>query len=167
MNRFNQSTWSKVQCEMILAFLSFADYFRPNYFLLENVWNFVTFNKGQTFRLTLASLLEMGYQVIGLDLCFYIVKWNTLCWYICHYHDVHIFWTRLWLWIMKYQLILIYDILKTSRSTLSFVTPFVYIFSWVMTCIQTNTYWLLNIEIFFFMLVLKNKSYSIAPTSSL
>ncbi|XXG86986.1 hypothetical protein AAC387_Pa11g1783 [Persea americana] len=63
MNRFNQSTWSKVQCEMILAFLSFADYFRPKYFLLENVRNFVSFNKGQTFRLTLASLLEMGYQV--------------------------------------------------------------------------------------------------------
>ncbi|PON37520.1 C-5 cytosine methyltransferase [Trema orientale] len=63
MNRFNQSTWSKVQCEMILAFLSFADYFRPKYFLLENVRNFISFNKGQTFRLTLASLLEMGYQV--------------------------------------------------------------------------------------------------------
>ncbi|XP_059648301.1 DNA (cytosine-5)-methyltransferase 1A-like isoform X2 [Cornus florida] len=63
MNRFNQSTWSKVQCEMILAFLSFVDYFRPKFFLLENVRNFVSFNKGQTFRLTLASLLEMGYQV--------------------------------------------------------------------------------------------------------
>ncbi|KAL5697799.1 DNA (cytosine-5-)-methyltransferase [Ranunculus cassubicifolius] len=63
MNRFNQGTWSKVQCEMILAFLSFADYFRPRYFLLENVRTFVSFNKGQTFRLTLASLLEMGYQV--------------------------------------------------------------------------------------------------------
>ncbi|PRQ32904.1 putative DNA (cytosine-5-)-methyltransferase [Rosa chinensis] len=63
MNRFNTSTWSKVQCEMILAFLSFADYFRPKYFLLENVRNFVAFNKGQTFRLTVASLLEMGYQV--------------------------------------------------------------------------------------------------------
>ncbi|CAK9149524.1 unnamed protein product [Ilex paraguariensis] len=63
MNRFNQSTWSKVQCEMILAFLSFADYYRPKFFLLENVRNFVSFNHGQTFRLTLASLLEMGYQV--------------------------------------------------------------------------------------------------------
>ncbi|KAA8531274.1 hypothetical protein F0562_005983 [Nyssa sinensis] len=63
MNRFNQSTWSQVQCEMILAFLSFADYFRPKFFLLENVRNFVSFNKGQTFRLTLVSLLEMGYQV--------------------------------------------------------------------------------------------------------
>ncbi|KAL8470986.1 hypothetical protein ACS0TY_033531 [Phlomoides rotata] len=63
MNRFNNSTWSKVQCEMILAFLSFADYYRPKFFLLENVRNFVSFNQGQTFRLTLASLLEMGYQV--------------------------------------------------------------------------------------------------------
>ncbi|KAI3448394.1 hypothetical protein Pfo_005059, partial [Paulownia fortunei] len=63
MNRFNQSTWSKVQCEMILAFLSFADYYRPKFFLLENVRNFVSFNQGQTFRLTLASLLEIGYQV--------------------------------------------------------------------------------------------------------
>ncbi|KFK37543.1 dna methyltransferase 2 [Arabis alpina] len=63
MNRFNDSPWSKVQCEMILAFLSFVDYFRPKYFLLENVRTFVTHNKGQTFRLTLASLLEMGYQV--------------------------------------------------------------------------------------------------------
>lgn len=63
MNRFNDSTWSKVQCEMILAFLSFADFYRPKYFLLENVRNFVSFNQGQTFRLTLASLLEMGYQV--------------------------------------------------------------------------------------------------------
>ncbi|XP_063936532.1 DNA (cytosine-5)-methyltransferase 1A isoform X1 [Daucus carota subsp. sativus] len=63
MNRFNQSSWSKVQCEMILAFLSFADYYRPKYFLLENVRTFVSFNKGQTFRLAIASLLDMGYQV--------------------------------------------------------------------------------------------------------
>lgn len=69
MNRFNQSPWSKVQCEMILAFLSFAEYFRPRFFLLENVRNFISFNKGQTFRLTLASLLEMGYQVLAFFLC--------------------------------------------------------------------------------------------------
>lgn len=63
MNRFNQGSWSKVQCEMILASLSSADYFRPRFFLLENVRNFTSFNKGQTFRLTMASLLQMGYQV--------------------------------------------------------------------------------------------------------
>ncbi|CAI5497839.1 unnamed protein product [Closterium sp. Naga37s-1] len=63
MNRFNQNPWSKVQCEMILAFLSFADFLRPNYFLLENVRNFVSFNGARTFRLALRTLLAMGYQV--------------------------------------------------------------------------------------------------------
>ncbi|CAH2044605.1 unnamed protein product, partial [Thlaspi arvense] len=63
LNRFNQGIKSKVGRQMILAFLSFADYFRPRYFLLENVRNFVSYNEGHTFRLTLASLLEMGYQV--------------------------------------------------------------------------------------------------------
>ncbi|KAK3229411.1 hypothetical protein Dsin_001292 [Dipteronia sinensis] len=62
MNRF-KGIWSKVQCEMILAFLSFAEYFRPRFFLLENVRNFVLFNNGQTFRLTFATVLQMGYQV--------------------------------------------------------------------------------------------------------
>ena len=80
MNRFNQSTWSKVQCEMILAFLSFADYFRPKYFLLENVRNFVSFNKGQTFRLTIASLLQMGYQVdIAMPLEITMVRYVHFC----------------------------------------------------------------------------------------
>ena len=80
MNRFNQSTWSKVQCEMILAFLSFADYFRPKYFLLENVRNFVSFNKGQTFRLTIASLLQMGYQVdIAMPLELTMVVYFNFC----------------------------------------------------------------------------------------
>ncbi|KAJ0253860.1 Bromo adjacent homology (BAH) domain-containing protein [Hirschfeldia incana] len=63
LNRFQEGHWSVVQREMILAFLSFADYFRPRYFLLENVRRFVSFNGGYTFKLTLASLLEMGYQV--------------------------------------------------------------------------------------------------------
>ena len=63
MNRFNKGTWSKVQNEMVLAYLSFADFYRPRFWLLENVRNFVSFNKGQTFRLVIRSLLEMGYQV--------------------------------------------------------------------------------------------------------
>ncbi|CAI9101509.1 OLC1v1038848C1 [Oldenlandia corymbosa var. corymbosa] len=63
MNRYQDGSWSKNQCEMIPAFLSFADYFRPKFFLLENVRNFIFFNKGQEFRFTLAALLEMGYQV--------------------------------------------------------------------------------------------------------
>jgi DNA (cytosine-5)-methyltransferase 1 len=67
MNRFNQSSWGKVQCEMILAF---SEYFRPRFFLLENHRNFISFNKGQTFRLTLPSLLEVGYQVLDVLLLY-------------------------------------------------------------------------------------------------
>ncbi|KAF2293945.1 hypothetical protein GH714_005896 [Hevea brasiliensis] len=37
--------------------------FTRNFLFLRQFENFVSFNKGQTFRLTLASLLEMGYQV--------------------------------------------------------------------------------------------------------
>ena len=43
-----------------------VDFYRPRYFLLENVRNFVSHNKSFTFRLTLRSLLDMGYQVGGL-----------------------------------------------------------------------------------------------------
>lgn len=46
-----------------MAYLSYADFYRPRYFLLENVRNFVSHNKSFTFRLTLRTLLEMGYQV--------------------------------------------------------------------------------------------------------
>ena len=48
---------------MVMSFLSYADFYRPRYFLLENVRNFVSHNKSHTFRLTLRSLLDMGYQV--------------------------------------------------------------------------------------------------------
>eukprot|EP00887_Chlorella_sp_A99_P005231 scaffold1.g5231.t1 len=83
MNRFNKGNWSMVQARgqlcsaqpspaflpsppiqnsMVMAFLSYADFYRPRYFLLENVRNFVSHNKSFTFRLTLRSLLDMGYQ---------------------------------------------------------------------------------------------------------
>lgn len=46
-----------------MNFLSFADYYKPRYFLLENVRNFVSHNASRTFRLTLRTLIEMGFQV--------------------------------------------------------------------------------------------------------
>eukprot|EP00798_Chlamydomonas_sp_ICE-L_P026223 gene26223-11957_t len=63
MNRFNKGNWSLVQNSMVMAYLSYCDFYRPRYFLLENVRNFVSHNKSFTFRLTIRSLLEMGYQV--------------------------------------------------------------------------------------------------------
>ena len=46
-----------------MSYLSYCEFYRPRYFLLENVRNFVSHNKSFTFRLTLRTLLEMGYQV--------------------------------------------------------------------------------------------------------
>ena len=63
MNRFNKGNWSMVQNSMVMSYLSYCDFYRPRYFLLENVRNFVSHNKSFTFRLTLRSLLDMGYQV--------------------------------------------------------------------------------------------------------
>jgi site-specific DNA-cytosine methylase len=48
-----------------MAYLSYCEFYRPRYFLLENVRNFVSHNKSFTFRLTLRSLVEMGYQARG------------------------------------------------------------------------------------------------------
>jgi site-specific DNA-cytosine methylase len=62
MNRFNKGNWSIVQNSMVMAYLSYADFYRPRYWLLENVRNFVSHNKSFTFRLTVRTLLEMGYQ---------------------------------------------------------------------------------------------------------
>ncbi len=47
----------------VLAYLSYADFYRPRYFLLENVRNLVAYNKGLMFRLILRTLLDLGYQV--------------------------------------------------------------------------------------------------------
>lgn len=66
MNRFNKGNWSMVQNSMVMSYLSYADFYRPRYWLLENVRNFVSHNKSFTFRLTLRSLLDMGYQVLLL-----------------------------------------------------------------------------------------------------
>ena len=78
MNRFNKGNWSLVQNSMVMSYLSFADFYRPRYFLLENVRNFVSHNKSFTFRLTLRSLLEMGYQVrLSIAKCG-VRFWNIL-----------------------------------------------------------------------------------------
>ncbi|CAH9125545.1 unnamed protein product [Cuscuta epithymum] len=63
LNRHNKSSTSDVRRTMILSLLSFVDYFRPRFLLIENVRNLVCFDKMKPFQLTIASLLEMGYQV--------------------------------------------------------------------------------------------------------
>ncbi|GLI71179.1 hypothetical protein VaNZ11_016282 [Volvox africanus] len=63
MNRFNKGLWSQVQNSMVMAYLSYCDFYRPRYFLLENVRNFAVYRGGEVFRLVVRTLLDLGYQV--------------------------------------------------------------------------------------------------------
>uniref|UniRef100_A0A8D0WCN9 DNA (cytosine-5)-methyltransferase n=1 Tax=Sus scrofa TaxID=9823 RepID=A0A8D0WCN9_PIG len=62
MNRFNSRTYSKFKNSLVVSFLSYCDYYRPRYFLLENVRNFVSFKRSMVLKLTLRCLVRMGYQ---------------------------------------------------------------------------------------------------------
>ncbi|GFN82630.1 DNA (cytosine-5)-methyltransferase [Plakobranchus ocellatus] len=62
MNRFNHGDYSRFKNSLIASYLSYCDYYRPRFFLLENVRNFVSFKRSMVLKLTLRSLLRMGYQ---------------------------------------------------------------------------------------------------------
>ncbi|KAK4878394.1 hypothetical protein RN001_010900 [Aquatica leii] len=63
MNRFNAGQYSLFKNSLIVSYLSFCDYYRPAYFILENVRNFVSFKRSMVLKLTLRCLLAIGYQV--------------------------------------------------------------------------------------------------------
>ncbi|KAB0805238.1 hypothetical protein PPYR_02208 [Photinus pyralis] len=63
MNRFNAGQYSLFKNSLISSYLSFCDYYRPAYFILENVRNFVSFKRSMVLKLTLRCLLAIGYQV--------------------------------------------------------------------------------------------------------
>nr|XP_054770266.1 DNA (cytosine-5)-methyltransferase PliMCI-like [Lytechinus pictus] len=62
MNRFNSREYSKFKNSLISSYLSYCDYYRPRFFLLENVRNFVSYKKNMVLKLALRCLLRMGYQ---------------------------------------------------------------------------------------------------------
>ena len=62
MNRFNHGTYSAFKNSLVATYLSYCDYYRPKYFILENVRNFATHKKAVVLKLCLASLLRMGYN---------------------------------------------------------------------------------------------------------
>ncbi|KAJ8369806.1 hypothetical protein SKAU_G00098340 [Synaphobranchus kaupii] len=62
MNRFNSRTYSKFKNSLVVSYLSYCDYYRPKFFLLENVRNFVSFKRSMVLKLTLRCLVRMGYQ---------------------------------------------------------------------------------------------------------
>ncbi|CAI9739711.1 DNA (cytosine-5)-methyltransferase 1-like [Octopus vulgaris] len=62
MNRFNYRDYSKFKNSLIASYLSYCDFYRPRFFVLENVRNFVSFKKSMVLKLTLRCLTQMGYQ---------------------------------------------------------------------------------------------------------
>ena len=54
--------YSCFQNSLIASYISYCDYYRPRFFLLENVRNFVSFKKSLVLKLALRCLLRMGYQ---------------------------------------------------------------------------------------------------------
>ena len=62
MNRFTTKEESQYNNSLIITYLSFCDYYRPKFFLLENVKNFLSFKKSLFFKHVLSCLVTMGYQ---------------------------------------------------------------------------------------------------------
>ncbi|XP_066590215.1 DNA (cytosine-5)-methyltransferase 1-like isoform X2 [Prorops nasuta] len=62
MNRFNSRQYSLFKNSLVVSCLSYCDYYRPRFFVMENVRNFVSFKKSMVLKLTLKALISMGYQ---------------------------------------------------------------------------------------------------------
>ena len=54
--------FSLLQNSLIASYLSYCDYYRPRFFVLENVRNFVSFKRSMVLKLALRCLVRMGYQ---------------------------------------------------------------------------------------------------------
>jgi len=62
MNRFNSREYSMFKNSLVASYLSYCDYFRPKFFILENVRNFVSFKKCLVLKLIMKTLVKLGYQ---------------------------------------------------------------------------------------------------------
>ena len=63
LNNFKDREYSKFKNSLIATFLSYCDFFRPKFFILENVRNLVQNENGMVLKLIMASLVKMGYSV--------------------------------------------------------------------------------------------------------
>ena len=62
MNIFNEREYSQFKNSLISTYLSYCDFYRPKYFILENVKNFASYKKALVLKLCLRALVRMGYQ---------------------------------------------------------------------------------------------------------
>ena len=72
LNIYKEKEYSKFKNSLISTYLSYCDFYRPKFYILENVRNLVANEGGMVLKLILASLVRMGYQVVASSLyCFY------------------------------------------------------------------------------------------------
>ena len=62
MNRFIEGDYSKFKNLLIASYLSFAEYYRPKFFTLENVKNIAVYKKSWMLKSCMLALVKMGYQ---------------------------------------------------------------------------------------------------------
>jgi len=63
LNIYKEREYSKFKNSLIPTYLSYCDFYRPKYYILENVRNLVANENGMVLKLILATLVKMGYQV--------------------------------------------------------------------------------------------------------
>ena len=72
LNIYKEKEYSKFKNSLISTYLSYCDFYRPKFYILENVRNLVANEGGMVLKLILASLVRMGYQVVASSLyCLY------------------------------------------------------------------------------------------------
>ena len=62
MNMHRDGERAQKKNSLVSTYLDFCDFYRPKYFILENVRAFATIDNSKVFRTALNRLLSMGYQ---------------------------------------------------------------------------------------------------------
>jgi len=80
------------QNSLIASYLSYCDFYRPKFFLLENVRNFVSFKRSMVLKLALRCLVRMGYQCTFGVLqagCYGVPQTRRRCVATCYGYGCH------------------------------------------------------------------------------
>ena len=82
LNIYKEKEYSKFKNSLISTYLSYCDFYRPRFYILENVRNLVANEGGMVLKLILSSLVRMGYQVccFSWQYCFFTRVFNQINW---------------------------------------------------------------------------------------
>lgn len=63
MNRFSNTEYSLFKRSLLVCYLNFLEFYRPKYFLFENVYNMICYGKSLIFKIFCSFLIQIGYQI--------------------------------------------------------------------------------------------------------